>query len=398
MTNWQSPLVLRRLQNDCSTNAGRRAAVADPKSPFYQMSLHALKHRYFRTAKEQGWVPSAVPDTKEDDQEIKELRKSLNHTQRQLQLQKQRTDLLVEAAHRGAFEASLVHAPKPVAAPPKTKRSRNKSEVALWHMGDWQGSKISVSYNSGIMRERVLRFTDRAIEITDIHRAHHPVDECVILFGGDMVEGLFNFPRQVFEIDSTLFQQWVTVSRLLQDVVLAALGNYQKVKVIAEWGNHGRIGSKRDVVPPSDNVDRMCYEFARQLLDRDKYGGRLVWEDCPDDIQQVEIGNYRALLMHGDEAGRNGFVSAQTMISHVNRWKAGAYPWDFRDVYLSHYHRHAQEPLANGEGAIFWTASTESDNRYAREQMAASAVPSQRLHFIDPLKGRVTSQYQVWVD
>jgi len=30
--------------------------------------------------------------------------------------------------------------------------------------------------------------------------------------------------------------------------------------------------------------------------------------------------------------------------------------------------------------------------------MAASGMPSQRLHFVDPLKGRVTAQYQVWLD
>ena len=30
--------------------------------------------------------------------------------------------------------------------------------------------------------------------------------------------------------------------------------------------------------------------------------------------------------------------------------------------------------------------------------MAASGVPSQRLHFIDPDRGRVTAAYQVWLD
>ena len=77
---------------------------------------------------------------------------------------------------------------------------------------------------------------------------------------------------------------------------------------------------------------------------------------------------------------------------------AGAYDWDFQDVYLGHYHRHAQEPLSDGLGAIYWTGSLESDNRYARDSMAASGVPSQRLHFIDPEVGRVSAAYQVWLD
>jgi hypothetical protein len=125
---------------------------------------------------------------------------------------------------------------------------------------------------------------------------------------------------------------------------------------------------------------------------------RLTWQDCPEDIQRVEIGNYRALLIHGDEVGRNGFASPMTLVRHTDRWASGAYSWDFRDVYIGHYHTHAEWAMANGHGAVYQTGSIESDNRYARDTMAASAVPSQRIHFIDPVEGRVTSQYKVYVD
>ena len=76
---------------------------------------------------------------------------------------------------------------------------------------------------------------------------------------------------------------------------------------------------------------------------------------------------------------------------------AGAYEKDFQDIFLGHYHRHAQEPI-QGIGTIYWTGSTESDNRYARDSMAASGQPSQRLMYVDPLKGRITANYQVWLD
>jgi hypothetical protein len=38
--------------------------------------------------------------------------------------------------------------------------------VALWHLTDWQGSKRTTTYNSQVMRDRVLRFTDKAHKIT----------------------------------------------------------------------------------------------------------------------------------------------------------------------------------------------------------------------------------------
>jgi hypothetical protein len=335
-----------------------------------------------------------LPDGIESD-DIQELRQAMLRIQKQLKQAKERTEDLVNSTYQGAYDAMLTFGKVPLAAVPPADKRTKSNEVALWHMTDWQGAKRTPSYNSEIMRERVLEFAKKAVKITEIQRADHPVKECFILFGGDMVEGLFNFPSQVFEIDSTLFEQYVNVSRLCVDVVSYALANYEKVTVVPEWGNHGRIGSKRDNVPRSDNFDRMCYELARQLLAGEK---RLVWQECPEDIQRVEIGAYRALLIHGDEVGRNGFASPGAIVQHANKWRSGSYPWEFRDVYIGHYHTHAEWSMANGLGAVYQTGSTESDNRYAGINLASSATPSQRLHFIDPVKGRVTAAYKVWLD
>jgi hypothetical protein len=328
--------------------------------------------------------------------QIQELRDALQRSQRAHAKLKYRQDHLAAAVVTAATDAALANPLDRVARPARDKR-RKDAEVALWHLTDWQGAKVTPSYNTQVMRERIHRFVDKAERITTIQRADHPVRDCTIALGGDMIEGLFNFPTQPYEIDATLFEQFVTVGNLLVEVVRRALSIYEAVTVVPEWGNHGRLGSKRDAVPKADNADRMTYELARSIL---AAAGetRLTWQDCPEDIQRIEIGNYRALLMHGDEVGRAGFASPAAWQAAGNRWKAGAYGWGFQDIYLGHYHRHAQEPLSDGLGAIYWTGSTESENRYARDSMAASGVPSQRLHFIDPDRGRVTAAYQVWVD
>jgi hypothetical protein len=330
-----------------------------------------------------------------ESKDVTELRRALMRTQKKLMETKQKVDDLVAATHEAAYDATLSFGKVSPVPEPKISNTKKKAEVALWHMTDWQGAKRTTSYNSEIMRRRVMEFAEKAVHITEIQRADHPVDECVIMFGGDMIEGLFNFPGQAFEIDATLFEQYVNVSRLCVDVVRYALDHYKRVKVVPEWGNHGRIGSKRDNVPRSDNFDRMCYELARQLLQGEK---RLTWQECPEDIQRVEIGNYRALLIHGDEVGRNGFASPGAIVQHANKWRSGSYPWEFRDVYIGHYHTHAEWSMANGLGSIYQTGSTESDNRYAGVLLASAAIPSQRLHFVDPEKGRVTAGYKVWLD
>lgn len=328
--------------------------------------------------------------------EIADLRAALVRAQRAEAKAKSRVDRLAQVTVEACRDAVMANPLPPVKAPKKDTR-RKRAEVALWHLTDFQGAKVTPSYNSQVMVERVHRFVDKAERITAIQRADHPVKDCVIAFGGDMIEGLFNFPTQPFEIDASLFGQYVSVSNLLVDVVRRALGIYENVTVVAEWGNHGRLGSKRDAVPRHDNADRMTYELARQVL-LASGETRLSWEDSGEDIQRLEIGNYRALVIHGDEIGRGGFSSFNTIVNHVNRWRSGSYPWHFRDCYMGHYHTHAQFSLADGAGAVYATGSTESDNRYASVGLASSAVPSQRLHFIEPEEGRVSAQYQVWLD
>lgn len=331
-------------------------------------------------------------DRQEADDELTATRHALRLAHRKIVKLKATRDELAAVTIDACRDAVLAHGHiTPSARPPRDQR-RKGAETALWVMSDFQGGKKTTTYNTDIMRERVLRFVHKATRLTDIQRADHPVKDCTILFGGDMIEGLFNFPTQPFEIDATLFEQYVNVAMLLGEVVRAALNVYDSVTVVAEWGNHGRIGSKRDAVPRSDNADRMTYELARQVLAGEP---RLTWEDCPEDIQRVTIGAYRALLIHGDEVGRNGFASHNTILAHVNRWQSGAYPWTFRDVYGGHYHTHMELPLANGEGSYYQVGSTESDNRYARDMLAAASQPSQRLHFVDPVAGLVTAQYKV---
>jgi hypothetical protein len=327
--------------------------------------------------------------------EIAELRTSLRSTQARLAKAKAKNDELATVTIEACREAVLAYGPLSEVPKPAPDRRKAKEEHALGHSTDWQGAKKTTTYNSQVMRERVLRYCDKVDRIVAMQRADHPVKHATLMFGGDMVEGLFNFPTQPFEIDATIFEQYVNVSMLMVEMVRRWLATFETVTVVAEWGNHGRIGSKRDNVPRHDNFDRMCYELARQIL---KDESRLTWEDCPEDVQKVEIGNYRAILLHGDEIGRNGFSSPATIVSHVTRWQSGSFGWDFNDAYIAHYHQHQEWSLPNGHGSVYMTGSTESDNRYAGVMLAASATPSQRLHFIEPEAGRVTSQHKIWLD
>lgn len=346
-------------------------------------------------------APGNEPDLTEFEEfdDVDELRKQLSAARTKIRRLRKEDEHYVEAIIEGVREAVVSLGKLPPVPAPKVSTGNGKPEVALWHLTDWQGSKVTTSYNTEVMRKRIRLFCDKADRLTAIQRADHPVKECVILFGGDLMEGLFNFPQQVFEVDATLFEQLCIASQLVGEVVRRAQGIYEKVDVIFEWGNHGRIGDKRAAVPRADNMDRIIAELAKAWLSGPdfKLPGRLTWRADEEDMHHFAIGNYEALLIHGDEIGRNGTTSITTIIKHVTGWKAGAYDKPFQDVYSGHLHSSKDIELPDG-GMFYQSGSPETDNRYAGVSMAAASLPTQRLHFIDPRKGRVTAQYRVSLD
>ena len=332
-----------------------------------------------------------LADEAHELQTIDQLRDALKRAYAQNLKLKHRTGELVSAVYQAAKDAAASTPKVKVKAPAKDTR-KGQAEVALVHCTDWQLGKRTVSYGSETCAQRIERFIDKTIRITEIQRKHHPVKECVVLFGGDMVEGAQIFPGQSYEVDATLYQQLFEASRIMSQVVTTLAANFETVRVVCEYGNHGRLGRYGEM-PKGDNVDRMAYEITRQQV------GHLTnsWQSTDAWYQIFNVGNYRGLLVHGDEIKSfGGNTPAFGILRKVNAWAGGVIE-DFNDCYMGHWHTPMSLTMSNG-GRIFVTGSPESHNEYAREFVAATGIPSQRLHFIDPAKGRVAAEYVVWLD
>lgn len=128
-----------------------------------------------------------------DATQLAQLRETAANLSRQLAEAKNRSAKLADAVYQAAYEA-MVLAGMDRANPPKPDKRTHGEEVALWHLTDWQGSKVTTTYNTEVMKARVMQFCQKAATITEIQRSDHPIKRCVIMLGGDMVEGLFNFP------------------------------------------------------------------------------------------------------------------------------------------------------------------------------------------------------------
>ena len=338
----------------------------------------------------------------EADPQIADLRKALLNAQKQLADVKKKRDDFTAAVVQAAHDAMLSTGPIPPVPTPKKDSRAKKAEVALLHSTDWQLGKQTLTYNSKEAERLIKQSIEKTIRIADIHRQDHPVKEVVLMLGGDLVENTTIFPSQVYEVDSDVMSQFVDVSRILIDITRTLLANFEKVTVVCEPGNHGRIG-KFGELPKDINWDKLAYMFAGQALKDEK---RLTWQMSKEDIQRVVIGNYKALLIHGDEIR---WGTASTIVRFADRWKSGAYKFfdeveqitkgfDFRDLYIGHYHQHQSWNMANGEGSVFMSGAVETGNRYARDLLASNGAASQRLHFVDPEKGRVSAEYRLWLD
>jgi hypothetical protein len=112
--------------------------------------------------------------------------------------------------------------------------------------------------------------------------------------------------------------------------------------------------------------------------------------------QIFEIGNYRGLLVHGDEIRSFGGTPIFAIVKRFTSWSSGVMP-DFHEGFMGHYHVPLSLTLPNS-ARVYVTGSPESGSVYATETIGALGKPSQRLHFIDPEKAITTAEFVLWLD
>ncbi|MGW0939085.1 hypothetical protein [Streptomyces sp. NPDC002666] len=263
--------------------------------------------------------------------------------------------------------------------------------VAL--LSDLQTGKLTPDYNSDVAHERVMKYADEIIERS---RARN-VRTITVPMLGDMVEGVDIFPGQQWLIDSTLYRQvFDTTPVILVDFVRRLLTWFEHVNIEAVQGNHGRLGRK-GMFGPEDNADKMVYRVMGLMLMNEPR----VTIDMADPVGErawykiMELGNYRAMLIHGDQIrGSMGFPW-YGLGKKVHSWASGGLPDGdtFQDVFMGHYHQMACVPL--NKRTVWANGSTESTNTFAAETLAAQSSPAQWLLFVDPVAGAVDSAYPV---
>jgi len=354
------------------------------------------------SAKNNSWKN----DSKESDSDLEEfsglsnadfLRTENRRLAKLAEKHKNVKDEAVTAVYQAAFDAfTSFEVPQVTYKAPKAV-GKGSPETAVAVFADWQLGKITSTYNSDVLAERIEQYTEKMIEIVNIQRAHHNVDNLHVWLLGDIVEGEEIFPGQSHLLDAGLYRQvGIYGPEILSKFISTALENFKHVHITGVIGNHGAVGGRaRRQHDPETNMDRLLYKIV-ELIFRDN---PRVTFNIPDgrgerSFYAVDrIGNYASLLIHGDQMPSP--TAFHGYYKKVMGWKDGAIPEQFDDVFMGHYHQQAKVTI--GSGLLRISGSPESNNTYAQEYFSSMSRPCQHLMFIHPENG-VTSEYSIWLD
>lgn len=338
----------------------------------------------------EGFAEEARADSQAEDEFLR-VKRERDRLARQLYEVKHKHADYIAAIHEAVGDAMARIEVAPVKLPPLRADS---GHVIVALLSDLQTGKVTPDYNSTVCRERVMVYADKIIDIARAHR----IRTCVVPMLGDMVESTDLFPGQQYLVDSTLYAQiFESTPTILADFLRRLLGYFTTVRVEAVQGNHGRIG-RRGQYAGSDNADKMVYRVSKLLLSAetrlefniaDMDGAESAW------FKIMKIGNYSALLFHGDQIKGHSGLPWYGFQKKVNSWASGGISLDvtFDDAMCGHFHQLARLPL--NQRTVWVNGSTESYNTFAQEQLAGQSEPMQWVLVCDPEGGFITASYGV---
>ena len=295
-------------------------------------------------------------------------------------------ELIVEQVRE--LYADVAAHPLPTPPPARPVSRKRQCEIAVLHVSDTQIGKATASYDVTIAHARLVELARRACECIDAHRAYASVERVHVYLGGDIVEGESIFPGQAHEIAENVGRQAIrSAPDALSDMLKILAGHVDRVHVVAVTGNHGRSAPRSMGAHPASNWDAVVYGVLRERL---RAESRISW-NVPDTWYAVdEVFGWRNLVTHGDLI-RGGFAGFPFygVGKKISGWAdALGVPW--HNLYFGHFHTMASG--RQNSRAWYCNGTTESDNDYARAELAATGLPMQRLQFFNARHGMVADR------
>ena len=195
--------------------------------------------------------------------------------------------------------------------------SGSQQEVPVLMVSDLQIGKSTPSFNSEVARHRMREYATKA---SNAIQGRQKQDICItrihIWLLGDIVEGEDIFPGQAHEIHESLMEQITDAVTMLTEFVQEIHRIFTaKIHITGVVGNHGRLGRKGQYSQAS-NADKIVYRMLQLSLGNTSRISYKLPAPADKGWHVVDvIGNYRCLLVHGDEFG--GSAAGGKRLLHI---------------------------------------------------------------------------------
>jgi predicted phosphodiesterase len=252
---------------------------------------------------------------------------------------------------------------------------------------DFQGGKVTSSYDLDVMEARVHMAVDKFLSWTRVYRESFKVEDMDLCLLGDQVEGETVFESQVWEIQVPVIDQMIRVARLQAEVIRRLLEEFHEVRVVTAFGNHGRSGKKGGVNHVRSNWDQVSYYMTQELVGPQK---GLSWEISEDTFHVHSALGWRICTTHGDIVRGEPATAWSRRIPKMKDVIPGGF-----DVLIHGHHHHAYSKTVN-HTYLCGVGSPESDNTYARDVLAGGTDPSQTCLFVSESHG-VVGEHILWL-
>lgn len=252
------------------------------------------------------------------------------------------------------------------------------------------------SYNTETAKKRLRRVVDGSIRLLRQTLAPGEFGGMVVIFGGDMVEGVIHDEIRD-TVDETVMQAVITLHDELVPHLKTLCDEFGKLHVPCVAGNHGRLDRKpRQKNGPALNFDWLLYQFIARTIGADaRYRDRITFQ-IPDGYEcSYRVHGLRYMLTHGDAFKGGSGITGPLLpwmrggLKASKSYSAMGMPFDV--MLMGHWHqlRYLRSIIVNG--------SLVGYNEYASKNHFDFEPPQQALWITHPTRG-LTFQEAVFAD
>lgn len=179
---------------------------------------------------------------------------------------------------------------------------------------------------------------------------------------GDIIENIFNTPKQVATNDMDLPEQIRTARRLVLKILKTLYNLSPKLTYVAVPSNHGnaRVGMKNEVWSPEADWGLEIFEQVKDVLEEANYTVGFVRPKKYEEIAEYTTGNTRIAFAHMHQAKRQ---------ENLHKWWSaidhGRLPGWNADLFVGgHYHNFSVQQSGNERWIITAPTSDAGSDWY----------------------------------